>query len=452
MDRISELPEVVLQYILSFLPIKQVVQSTVLSTRWKHIWTTFPNLVFDETYFDTTLWWSPKNKKNPEVQKATIVDSDVEELNLEFGYFGIDYILPQRVLVAKSLTVLILYKCKLESTCGDIYLPSLKKLSLSHVDADDQIFQNLIAGCPVIESMMFRECRGLKSIKASNVPKVMAITLEGNALESLELEAFNLYYLSMRQVTIGSGFNLLHCKNLRLLSLCVVYISNEWLNNNLPGLALLEKLELKICFELKTIKISNHHLKSLDLDRCAYLIEVEIDAPKLSTFIYYGTYQASISSNALALSQATYNLRCLNVPDPTDVEKIEFLSKLSNSKLLELSVQRAENAIIPKELRETLPSPSYNVKHLMVSISKSFTRDEIGELVDSLLWISPLPDILSMECSKNSKPDFDQISLKFFKQSYNCKTTPFLLYAFASHARQATFDVVEILVILVVTS
>ena len=48
----------------------------------------------------------------------------------------------------------------------------------------------------------------------------------------------------------------------------------------------------------------------------------------------------------------------------------------------------------------------------MVSISKSFTRDEIGELVDSLLWISPLPDILSIECSNNSKPDFDQISLK----------------------------------------
>ena len=72
-----------------------------------------------------------------------------------------------------------------------------------------------------------------------------------------------------------------------------------------------------------------------------------------------------------------------------------------------------KNAIIPKEFRETLPSPSYNVKHIMVTISKSHTRDEIGDqLVDSLLWISPLPDILSIECSNNSKPDFDQISLK----------------------------------------
>ena len=35
-DRISELPEDVLQHILSFLPTKQVFQSTLLSTRWKH--------------------------------------------------------------------------------------------------------------------------------------------------------------------------------------------------------------------------------------------------------------------------------------------------------------------------------------------------------------------------------------------------------------------------------
>lgn len=71
-----------------------------------------------------------------------------------------------------------------------------------------------------------------------------------------------------------------------------------------------------------------------------------------------------------------------------------------------------KNVIIPKELRETLPLPSYNVKHLKPSISLSVLRDEIGELLDSLLWISPLPDILSMEFSNNSIPDFDHISLK----------------------------------------
>ena len=63
-DRISELPEDVLQHILSFLPTKQVFQSTLLSTRWKHVWTAFPILKFDET----SMLWSSERKNNPEVK------------------------------------------------------------------------------------------------------------------------------------------------------------------------------------------------------------------------------------------------------------------------------------------------------------------------------------------------------------------------------------------------
>ena len=40
--------------------------------------------------------------------------------------------------------------------------------------------------------------------------------------------------------------------------------------------------------------------------------------------------------------------------------------------------------VIPKELRDTLSSPSYKVKQLMVQILKSFTADEFIELVDNL--------------------------------------------------------------------
>ena len=63
-DRISELPEDVLQNILSFLPTKQVFQSTLLSTRWKHVWTTFPILKFDKT----SVLWSSEKKNDPEVK------------------------------------------------------------------------------------------------------------------------------------------------------------------------------------------------------------------------------------------------------------------------------------------------------------------------------------------------------------------------------------------------
>ncbi len=70
-----------------------------------------------------------------------------------------------------------------------------------------------------------------------------------------------------------------------------------------------------------------------------------------------------------------------------------------------------KSVILAKELRECIPSPSYNIKHLKLSIS-SFTRRDISELVDNLLWISPRPDILSIECISRSAPEFDKISIK----------------------------------------
>ena len=88
------------------------------------------------------------------------------ELDLNFEWFGqMCYRLPHSVLVAKSVTVLTLPGCRLESTCGAINLPSLKKLSLLCVYADDQIIQNLFAVCPVIEYKKFDRCSGFECIK-----------------------------------------------------------------------------------------------------------------------------------------------------------------------------------------------------------------------------------------------------------------------------------------------
>ena len=59
-DKISELPDFLLQQVLSFLTIKQVVQSSLLSKRWKHVWFTIPVLEFDGAYFESKLWWTER--------------------------------------------------------------------------------------------------------------------------------------------------------------------------------------------------------------------------------------------------------------------------------------------------------------------------------------------------------------------------------------------------------
>ncbi|KAL4625804.1 hypothetical protein ACB092_05G050900 [Castanea dentata] len=375
-DRISELPEDVLQHILSFLPTKQVFQSTLLSTRWKHVWTTFPILKFDKT----SVLWSSETKNDPEVKimrlnfykflnkclrlrsrqsqrphiksftlKVSVqnhksksrvdrwirfvVKSNVEELILFFGGSRIRYPLPHSVLVAKSLTVLTLHYLKLDSIRSDINLPSLKRLSLLGVYADNQIIQNLIFG--------------------------------------LELEASDLHDLCINE----------DLRNLKKLHISTPIVTEKWLDDNLSGLPLLENLELVFCCMLERIKLSSHHhLKSLGLMRCQNLVEVMIDSSKLCGLSYSGNTAISFSLNASGLLDAEYTMS----------SSYDFLFNFF-----------VKDVIIPKELRETLPSPLYNVKHLKLSIPPPFTRYNFKELLDGLLWISPLPDMLVIESCRS---------------------------------------------------
>ena len=70
-DRISESSEPILHHILSFLPFKQVAQTTLLSKRWETVWLTFPVLEFDRTIFKPHFQndHTQNNEECDEVQK-----------------------------------------------------------------------------------------------------------------------------------------------------------------------------------------------------------------------------------------------------------------------------------------------------------------------------------------------------------------------------------------------
>jgi hypothetical protein len=56
-----------------------------------------------------------------------------------------------------------------------------------------------------------------------------------------------------------------------------------------------------------------------------------------------------------------------------------------------------KDVITPKELRETLRSPLYNVKQLKLKIRHRCEIYEINEFMDALLWIFPLLETLFIE-------------------------------------------------------
>lgn len=62
-DRISNLPDLLVSRILSFLTTKEAVATSILSSSWKTLWTVVPNLDLDEAEFEWILSDEKQNRK-----------------------------------------------------------------------------------------------------------------------------------------------------------------------------------------------------------------------------------------------------------------------------------------------------------------------------------------------------------------------------------------------------
>ncbi|XP_058192300.1 FBD-associated F-box protein At4g10400-like [Rhododendron vialii] len=107
LDRISMLPDSVLCHILSFLPTKNAVGTSILSTRYQYLWTCITSLHFDKAEFFTNdigeaeadlsftnfSWISTATKRN------------VQKLELQYFDFNreIPIQLPRTLFVSKTL-------------------------------------------------------------------------------------------------------------------------------------------------------------------------------------------------------------------------------------------------------------------------------------------------------------------------------------------------------------
>ncbi|KAF2308106.1 hypothetical protein GH714_035256 [Hevea brasiliensis] len=305
--------------------------------------------------------------------------SHVKDLKIAVGPSGNEeeysYSLPQPVFNAISIQVLDLDNCKLKlHPGGDIKLPSLKKLSLTTVFADDIVVSKLLAGCPLIEDLNFIWCFGFKTLQIldhhANLLKLRTKRLEH--LEQIKLEAHNLRSLELHGPSWPSRLEVVSLKNLTSLIISKAPITDKWLNEQLNKFAHLENLDLFSCPMLTSIKIWSSHIHTLHISSCKELARIEIDTPNLSIFSYSGDI-ISFSSNDLILS---------------------------------------ESFLIPKEIRQILSPPLCKVKELKLSISNQDESFTTAELVDAMLWISPHLQSLRIYSSLKS----------FFKFSYKQPT------------------------------
>ncbi|OVA07777.1 F-box domain [Macleaya cordata] len=235
-DKISELPDALLHHILSFLPTKSAVRTSILSKRWKYLWTSIPVLDFrkwrsgssyvrkDERRLLETKKFSnfvDRMLSLPDIAInihkfylncdkrdffdasqvttwiSTVVTRKVEELIL-FIDFQHSSLLPPCFFTCESLTMLELDMYVMLDLPNSISFPRLKILRLKLIAfMDDNLTQQFFSSCPMLEELVMTWCTWIDmnvvSISAPALKYLLINNPNGHRFDSISKCVLKIY-------------------------------------------------------------------------------------------------------------------------------------------------------------------------------------------------------------------------------------------------------------------
>ncbi|KAL2455031.1 F-box/FBD/LRR-repeat protein [Forsythia ovata] len=183
-DRISNLPDNVIDKILMQFTIRDATKTSILSKEWRYKWLNLPQLIFDDT-----LW--QKSERNRELARMNFVGilyqvllrhqgpvtkmsliipeliggseidhliyflwkKGVEEFTLKM-MVGKDYKLPSSLFMCLQLKHLSLYSCLINPPPSFKGFNRMIRLELDFVTIDARVLENLISSCPLLEQLV----------------------------------------------------------------------------------------------------------------------------------------------------------------------------------------------------------------------------------------------------------------------------------------------------------
>lgn len=215
-DRISNLPDPILTHILSFLPTKSAVGTTILSKRWKSPFISLPNLDFDDTvsiyrgivggdsrqrvsfmnFVDRILMlrgndlnlerFSLNCVGNYQLTRVDewiriVVGHNVKEINLTLNFREI-YKVVQDVYMCRSIEVFRLKWKILVDVPENVSFFSLKVLEFTGVKFSSyESVEKLLLSCPVLEDLVIENCKWLSGC---------CLSVCGSALKNFSLDSY----------------------------------------------------------------------------------------------------------------------------------------------------------------------------------------------------------------------------------------------------------------------
>ncbi|CAL9231187.1 unnamed protein product [Arabidopsis halleri] len=242
-DLISKLPDVLISQILSYLPTKDIVKTSVLSKRWKSIWLLIPGLDLDSCEFPDYYTFvdfmndflfssreqkSCLNKLKLSIQKNEndpscvtlwtdfVATGKLTHLDVEFGgpvlmrvYWEV---MPLSLYTCKTLLHLRLYRVLLRNFDPRVdSLPRLKTLCLEeNVYPNEVSLESFISSCPVLEDLTIVRADDNVRVLRNNsglvidAPRLKYLTFNNEKSKSKTISNLG----SLVKVTILGPFNI----------------------------------------------------------------------------------------------------------------------------------------------------------------------------------------------------------------------------------------------------
>ncbi|KAL8256339.1 hypothetical protein R6Q59_031406 [Mikania micrantha] len=293
-DRISNLPGHIIDKVLSLLTLRDAVRTCVLSSKWRYKWVNLTSLVFDNQSVlvssqDPTII---KNKlvkivdhvlllHNGPIHKFKLSHRDLQgvcdidrwilflsrgstkEFILEI-WKGQRYKLPSSLYLCDKLSHLELFNCLLKPPLAFNGFKVLNSLDLQHITMDQDVFEDLIYKCPLLERLTLMNFEGFAHLKI-HAPKLTFFDI-GGVFEDVNFEKTFLLstvsiglYVSIgneHELTLGTTSKLIKffaslpsIQRLEVQSFFLKFLASDMVPRRLPSACMdLNYLSLRINF------------------------------------------------------------------------------------------------------------------------------------------------------------------------------------------------------------
>lgn len=319
-DRLSSLPDEIIQRVLSFVDAVSAVQTSVLSKRWKNLWTSLSVLNFDSSSFDDPFLFQ------------CFIDNFMSHRDASSNVYAIKFV------------------CNDELDDGYIVDSIIDHVSLTTpISASIQVL-SIVAECVLEKLPQLSVCQSLT-----------ALTLADIATEIRAFDFVSLEKLFLFDCRFECGLE----EELDLFKGCV----------NLKSLFL---HDCQFYGKIGEFKIFAPHLVDLSVSRMrvdevfASKCVIELFTPKLKTFSYCDSelYDFSIKGKLSFVEKLDIVMDCLTADDTFSLRLIELFEVMGSAKFVSLSLDIIEVLSMFPDLLNGRSSPFTRVQSFELNMER----------------------------------------------------------------------------------